>query len=76
MVSDFYCGYNVLLGRHQSTVADWVHLLGDLHELVEGNPGNRGVAVWAGKVRAVYERAKAFHSASRFIGTMAAEACF
>lgn len=59
VVSDFYCGYNVLLGRHQRC---WVHLVRDLHELVEANPGNRGVAIWAGKVKAVYLRAKAFES--------------
>lgn len=62
VVSDFYCGYNVLLGRHQRC---WVHLVRDLHELVEANPGNRGVAIWAGKVKAVYLRAKAFESDDR-----------
>jgi hypothetical protein len=59
VVSDFYCGYNVLLGAHQRC---WAHLLRDLHALVETNPGNRGVAIWAGKVKAVYERAKAYKS--------------
>jgi len=59
VVSDFYSGYNVLLGQHQRC---WVHLLRDLHELAEANPERRGVAIWAGKIRAVYERAKAFTS--------------
>lgn len=59
VVSDFYCGYNVLFGRHQRC---WVHLLRDLRALVEANPEKRGVAIWAGKVKAVYARAKAFSS--------------
>ncbi len=59
IVSDFYCGYNVLLGRHQRC---WAHLLRDLRALGEANPDSRGVSVWAGKVKAVYRRAKAFTS--------------
>ncbi len=57
VVSDFYCGYNVLLGRHQRC---WVHYLRDLRTLVEANPDKRGVAVWVGKVKAVYRRAKRY----------------
>lgn len=59
VVSDFYCGYNVLLGRHQRC---WVHYLRDLRALVEANPGDRGVAIWVGKVKAVYRRAKGYSS--------------
>jgi len=59
VISDFYCGYNVLLGRHQRC---WVHYLRDLRALVEANPGDRGVAIWVGKVKAVYRRARALAS--------------
>ncbi len=57
VVSDFYCGYNVLLGRHQRC---WVHYLRDLRDLVEANTGDRAVAIWVGKVKAVYRRAKRY----------------
>ena len=59
VVSDFYSGYNALLSRHQRC---WVHLLRDLKKLVEDNPENRGVAIWAGKVKAIYKRAKRYES--------------
>lgn len=59
VVSDFYCGYNVLLGRHQRC---WVHFLRDLRALAEAHPDKRGVSIWVGKVKAVYKRAKAFTS--------------
>lgn len=57
--SDFYSVYDALLCRHQRC---WVHLLRDLKKLVEDNPDSRGVAIWAGKVKAVYERAKGYKS--------------
>ena len=59
VVSDFYSAYGVLLGRHQRC---WVHLIRDLKGLVEANPKNRGLAIWVGKVKGVYRRAKAFTS--------------
>jgi hypothetical protein len=33
-----------------------------LKKLAQDNPENRGVAIWAGKVKAVCERAKRFQS--------------
>lgn len=59
VVSDFYSAYGVLMGRHQRC---WVHLIRDLKDLVETNPTNRGLAIWVGKIKAVYRRAKAFAS--------------
>jgi len=59
VVSDFYAAYNILLGRHQRC---WVHLIRDLRNLVEANPKNRGLAIWVGKIKSVYRRAKAFSS--------------
>jgi len=60
VVSDFYSAYNILLGRHQRC---WVHLIRDLRNLVESNPKNRGLAIWAGKIKALYRRAKSYSSA-------------
>jgi len=59
VVSDFYSAYGLLLGRHQRC---WVHMIRDLDELAEANRDKRGVGIWAGKVKAVYRRAKAFSS--------------
>lgn len=58
LVSDFYGGYHYYLGPHQRC---WVHLLGDVGELKQKYP-TPGVLEWAGKLRDLYERAKAFSS--------------
>lgn len=59
VVSDFYSGYSVLLGRHQRC---WVHLLRDLKKLKEEHTDDHRVVCWVEKVMAVYEAAKAFFS--------------
>jgi transposase len=59
VVSDFYSAYGVLSGRHQRC---WVHLIRDLKGLAEANPKNRGLAIWVGKVKGIYRRAKAYAS--------------
>jgi transposase len=58
LVSDFYGGYNYYLGLHQRC---WVHLLREVHELTQKYP-TPGVLAWAGKLRDIYDRAKAFSS--------------
>ena len=57
VVSDFYGGYNAHLGLHQRC---WVDLLRDLHELKQKHSKDRGLRKWAAKVKAIYERAKAY----------------
>jgi transposase len=58
LVSDFYAGYTYYPGLHQRC---WVHLLRDVHKLKEQYP-TPGVLEWAQKLRALYDRAKAFSS--------------
>jgi transposase len=55
LVSDFYGGYNRMLGRHQRC---WVHLLRDVHELREKWPDHQGVLGWAEGVEGIYHRAR------------------
>jgi transposase len=59
VVSDFYCGYNILLGLHQRC---WVHLFRDLDKLVEKHPEDESVAEWAKKIRDIYWKARSFSS--------------
>lgn len=61
LVSDFYGGYHYYLGRHQRC---WVHLLRDVRELKQKYP-TPGVLAWAAKLRAIYDRAKAFSASCR-----------
>lgn len=56
LVSDFYSAYNIYEGTKQRC---WVHLLGDLKDLVEKHPDDKGVRGWASRVKSLYERAKA-----------------
>jgi hypothetical protein len=58
-VSDFYGGYNALLGPHQRC---WVHFLRDLHALKEAYPEDESVLQWVDSVITVYRRGKAFES--------------
>ena len=60
LISDFYSGYHYYMGLHQRC---WVHLLRDVRELKLKYP-TEGVLAWAQKLRAIYDRAKAFSSAS------------
>lgn len=62
LVSDFYGGYNVHLGLHQRC---WVHLLRDIHELKEKHSKDQGLRKWAAKVKAIYERAKAYKARAK-----------
>jgi transposase len=57
VVSDFYGGYNAHLGLHQRC---WVHLLRDIHELKQKHKKDQSLRRWAAKVKAIYERAKAY----------------
>jgi transposase len=54
LVSDFYGGYNRMLGRHQRC---WAHLLRDVHDLKEKWPGDTDVEAWAKGINEVYQRA-------------------
>jgi len=56
LVSDFYSAYNCLDGPHQRC---WVHLLRDVHELVERHPGNEALSQWTRAVNELYLEAKA-----------------
>ena len=57
VVSDFYAASNAHLGLHQRC---WVHLLRDIHELKDKHRKDQSLRKWAAKVKAVYERAKAY----------------
>ena len=59
VVSDFYCGYSVLLTRHQRC---WVHFYRDLKKLVEAYPSEVSVGEWVDKVLSIYNQAKEFSS--------------
>ncbi len=55
VVSDFYCGYSVLLCRHQRC---WVHFLRDLRKLREDYPEDPSVGKWAKQIKRVYDAAR------------------
>jgi len=55
LVSDFYGGYNRMLGLHQRC---WVHLLRDIHELKEKWPEDADLKEWAEGVERLYHRAR------------------
>lgn len=55
--TDFYAAYNTYSGFHQRC---WVHLLGDIKDLVELYPDDKELDKWAKKIRAIYEEAKAY----------------
>ena len=61
LVTDFYGGYNAHLGLHQRC---WVHLLRDIHDLKEKHAKDQGLRKWGAKVKAIYERAKAYKGPS------------
>ena len=52
---DFYAAYNHYPGLKQRC---WVHLLRDIHELVESHPQDDGVAEWARAVRELWVSAR------------------
>jgi transposase len=54
LVSDFYGGYNRMLGRHQRC---WAHLLRDVYDLKEKWTGDPDLEEWAVGVNEVYQRA-------------------
>ena len=60
LVSDFYAAYNHYPGLKQRC---WVHLLRDIHELKALYPEDTGLVRWAGAVRQLYDRAKAYAQA-------------
>jgi len=55
LVSDFYSAYNIYEGVKQRC---WVHLLGDMKDLVEKHPDDKRVSRWTSRVKSLYERAK------------------
>jgi hypothetical protein len=57
LVSDFYYAYNCYGGFHQRC---WPHLLRDIHDLVEGRPGDGQLHQWAEDVRQLYNKAKLY----------------
>ena len=59
VVSDFYCGYSVLLTRHQRC---WAHFYRDLKKLVEANPSDAVVGQWVDRVMSIHKQAKEFSS--------------
>lgn len=59
VVSDFYCGYSILLTRHQRC---WVHFYRDLKKLVESYPSEASVGEWVDKILSIYKQAKDFSS--------------
>jgi hypothetical protein len=54
--TDFYAGYNGVLGRKQRC---WAHLLRDLHALKLAHASDAAVQEWAGAVRALYAHGQA-----------------
>lgn len=54
LISDFYGGYNRMMGRHQRC---WAHLLRDVHDLQEKWAGDSDLEEWAEGVNEVYQRA-------------------
>lgn len=56
LVSDFYGAYNAYEGVKQRC---WVHLLRDLKELQEKHPDNCRIGQWVGRIKSIYEEAKA-----------------
>jgi transposase len=54
LVSDFYGGYNRMMGRHQRC---WAHLLRDVHDLKEKWTGDSDLEEWAKGVNEIYQRA-------------------
>ena len=55
--SDFYAAYNSYQGLHQRC---WVHFLRDGHDLKEQYADDAAVQEWFRKVKALYERARAY----------------
>lgn len=55
LVSDFYGGYNRMMGLHQRC---WIHLLRDIHDLKEKWPGDADLEQWAKGVNELYHRAR------------------
>jgi hypothetical protein len=55
LVSDFYGGYNRMMGMHQRC---WVHLLRDIHDLKERWPADADLEGWAEGVEGLYHRAR------------------
>ena len=56
LVSDFYGAYNAYEGVKQRC---WVHLLRDLKHLQEKHPEDCSVVQWVGRIKSIYEQAKA-----------------
>ena len=57
LVSDFYAAYKIYKGPHQWC---WVHLLRDIHTLMEKNPDHEQLRAWAGWMNTVYQDAKGY----------------
>jgi len=57
LASDFYAAYDHYPGLHQRC---WAHLLRDIHDLGEQHPTDTGLRRWAGRIRKLYLRARAY----------------
>lgn len=57
LVTDFYASYNIYTGFHQRC---WVHLLRDIDELLEQNPLDDSLKVWASSVYEIYHQALSY----------------
>ena len=60
LVSDFYAAYNHYPGPKQRC---WVHLMRDINELKVLYPEDKGLLRWAGAVRQLYDKARAYSAA-------------
>jgi hypothetical protein len=72
LVTDFYAAYDHYAGPHQRC---WVHLLRDVHALVERHPQDRGLRAWAAQVQGVYARARRVQSPDRSVRDRKQRAC-
>ena len=57
LITDFYSAYSYHLGEHQRC---WVHLLRDMHDLVEKHPSSESVKSFVRSVRELFDRARAY----------------
>jgi hypothetical protein len=62
LVSDFYGSYNIHDGYHQRC---WVHLLRDIHKLVEDYPDHQPLRQWATDVTGLFQAAKDYPGPDR-----------
>lgn len=62
LVSDFYGAYNIHDGFHQRC---WIHLLRDIHQLIEDYPNHQSLKQWAAEVAGLFQLAKDYPGPDR-----------